>query len=219
MENSHRRPFKGPGNLGGERFGRMKNARPVQLEPLVRPLGNSPAKPAVSTPRPEDQRQPERLPPLRPRSGGSPFIGELNLGPLGQAGVITVRPPSGPPPIRRRISSVSAIGLRAYSARLKSSPPPARPSTALQRTDRGNPEADMALPASSLPSFASFRKDNRPPSQVSVPETVGRGKWRSLHMLRGTPACPHPPGGDGKRASVEASTLVSPIKLFEKWPH
>ncbi|XP_070787826.1 Krueppel-like factor 2 [Pituophis catenifer annectens] len=167
MENSRQRPSKGPGNLGGERFRRVKNARPAQLEPLARPPGNSPAKPAVSSPRPEDQRprQPERLPPLRTRSGGSPFIGELNLGPLGQAGTITVRPPSGPPPIRRRISSVSAIGLRSCSARLKSSPPPARPSTALQRRDRGNPEADMALPASSLPSFASFRKDSRPASQ------------------------------------------------------
>lgn len=199
MENSRRRPSRGPGHLDSERFRRARNARPVQLEPLARLPGMSPAKPADSSPRPEDQRpqQPERLPPLRTRSGGSPFIGELNLGPLGQAGAVTVHPPSGPPPIRRRVSSVSAIGLRAYSARLKSSPPPARPSTALQTRDRGNPEADMAMPASSLPSFASFRKDSRPASQVSVPKTVGRDG--SLHMLRGTPAAPVT--GKGQRGS------------------
>lgn len=209
MENSRRRPSRGPGHLGSERFRRStRNARPVQLEPLARLPGMRPAKPADSSPRPEDQRPrpPECLPPLRPRSGGSPFIGELNLGPLGQAGALTVRPPSGPPPTRRRVSSVSAIGLRAYSARLKSSPPPARPSTALQTRDRGNPEADMAMPASSLPSFASFRKDSRPASQVSVPGDGGEGEgWLSAHAQRHA-RCP----GDGKEASVEVSGAYDP---------
>lgn len=189
MENSRRRPSRGPGHPGSERFRRTRNARPLQLEPLARPPGIGSAKPADSSPRPEDQRwrQPERLPPLRTDSGGSPFIGELNLGPLGQAGAVTLHPPSGPPAIRRRVSSVSAIGLRAYSARLKSSPPPARPSTALQTRDRGNPEADMAMPASSLPSFASFRKDSRPASQVSECPADGGEGWLSAHAQRAHP--------------------------------
>ncbi|XP_070614236.1 Krueppel-like factor 2 [Erythrolamprus reginae] len=111
------------------------------------------------SPGPEDQG--------RPNSGAPPFLGELNLRLLEEAGVIALHPPSDTSPPRRHISSGRAVGLCDGSVRFKYSPPPARPSTAWPGNlfGLGDPEADIAP---CLASLASFQKvDSRPSSQWS----------------------------------------------------
>ncbi|XP_070614243.1 Krueppel-like factor 2 [Erythrolamprus reginae] len=110
----------------------------------------------------------EHLHPLRPSSGETPFIGELNLG-LEEEGVITVHPLSGSSPLQRHMS---------LACLLRCSPPWARPSMALPAREfgEGDPEEDMA------PWFAFFCKaDSCPSSQ----------QWSQLPCAESPPLSPH----------------------------